>query len=479
MRRSPTAPSSGSLRPHTQPTTSPGLRVSAMLVLIGMVFAALPSGGAAVGAALYPDLRTSLPSGLYFERGGDAHYRLRFDNTVGNYGGRLEVAVDGNRHIYQNVYDQHVGGSRVVRQKVASDLIFHPEHNHFHFKDFARYELLRKDSAGAYRTTSRSGSKTTFCILDFVRITSSGATNPQYNTCGSTVQGLSAGWGDTYYASLAGQWIDVGTSMLSDGAYALRSTADPYNRLLETNDGNNVGTTYFTVRNGALSVSGTPPLCSVTPDRGRVGTTVQLNCSRLGNGETVDVYWGSTASTPRKSVTSTSTGAISTSVAIPDSDLGNHYVIAKGRSSGKQAAALFNTLPSVALTQSSGIVGTSAPVTLRGFSAGETIEIRYYKYSASSQGTVVATAVASSSGSSSSTLTVPASPYGSHRVEAVGTSSGAVASTTFAVTPGISLAPTSAPAGSVVGVSLRGFVAGETRPHHVRRGRQVAHVRDH
>jgi len=323
---------------HVTGTSAAGLRLTAILVVLATVLTSLPMRGSAIGSPLYPDLRTSRPSGLYFERAADGRYLLRFDNTAGNYGGRLEITVDGNRDIYQNVYDQYVGGSRVIRQRVASDLIYHPEHNHFHFKDFARYELLKRDDAGAYRLTSRRGSKTTFCILDYVRLTSSGAASPQYTTCGATIQGLSAGWGDTYYAALAGQWIDLGTSRLADGSYALRTTADPYNRLLETNDGNNVGTTYFTVRNGALSVTGTPTLCTTTPDRGQVGSTVQLRCTGFRGGETVDIYWGNTNSTPRKSVVASSSGTVSTPFVIPTSDLGNHYVIGKGRSSGRQAA---------------------------------------------------------------------------------------------------------------------------------------------
>jgi hypothetical protein len=153
----------------------------ALLILLTLVVPLLPFRGAAVGAPLYPDLRTSPPAGLYFERGSDGRYRLRFDNTVGNYGGRLEIAVDGDRDIYQNVYDRITGGNRAVRTKVSSDLIFHPEHNHFHFANFARYELLERDDAGLYRV-ARRGSKTTFCILDYVRLTSSGPSAPQYST---------------------------------------------------------------------------------------------------------------------------------------------------------------------------------------------------------------------------------------------------------------------------------------------------------
>src|SRR5215211_3808663 len=122
-----------------------------VLLVIAIEVGWIANAASAAGFPLYPDLVTLPPSGLYIERGANGHYLLRFANTVGNLGGRLEIAVGpGTRDLYQNVYDQYVGGTRVIRQRVGSDLIYHPEHNHFHFKDFARYELLKRDDAGAY-----------------------------------------------------------------------------------------------------------------------------------------------------------------------------------------------------------------------------------------------------------------------------------------------------------------------------------------
>jgi hypothetical protein len=430
------------------------------MAMIAMVLSTVPTGGGAAGPPIYPDLQTLAPSGLYVERTSAGRFLLRFDNTVGNYGGRLEITVDGSRNIYQNVYDQLMGGSRVVSQRVDSDLIYHPTHNHFHFKDFARYELLKQDRAGVYRNTSRRGTKTTFCILDYERITTNGPSSPQYATCGATVQGLSAGWGDTYYAGLPDQWVDLGTTMLADGSYLLRSTADPYNKLMESNDGNNVGNTYFTVSNGSLSVTGAPALCSVTPDRGPVGSIVQLNCSRFNANETVDIYWGSTSTSPRGTVNANGSGAVTSSVTIPASDIGNHYVIARGRSSGKQAAALFNTSPSAAINVSSGTVGTTVQVTGYGFSAGETVSVRYFVNSTSS--TLIGTGAASSNGTATISFAIPASVYGAHKIDVIGGSSGGKGTTSFSVAPSVTLIPNATSAGETFGVSLRGYGARES-----------------
>ena len=64
-----------------------------------------------------------------------------------------------------------------------------------------------------------------------------------YGGCGREVQGISAGWGDTYSSSTPGQELDI--RGVPDGRYAIRSTADPENRLLETNDTNNRSIVYI------------------------------------------------------------------------------------------------------------------------------------------------------------------------------------------------------------------------------------------
>ena len=221
-------------------------------------------GAAAVGTPLYPDLITTAPSGLYIEKGPDGKYLLRFANTAVNLGGRLEIAVgNGTRDLYQNVYDQYVGGNRVIHQKVGADLIYHPQHNHFHFEGFAKYELLKKDSSGYYRATAGPARRRPFASS--TRFGSVRTVRPSASTTAvePPIQGLSAGWGDTYIASLFGQWIDLGSKSLSDGSYAIRSTADPDNKLMELNDFNNVGIAYFTIQNGRLSSDAFPPLCGL------------------------------------------------------------------------------------------------------------------------------------------------------------------------------------------------------------------------
>jgi hypothetical protein len=443
-----------------------------VLLVIAIEIGWIANAASAAGFPLYPDLVTLPPSGLYVERGANGHYLLRFANTAGNLGGRLEIAVGpGTRDLYQNVYDQYIGGTRVVRQRVGSDLIYHPEHNHFHFEGFASYELLKRDSAGYYKATARKGSKTTFCILDSTRISNIGPTYQTFSGCGATVQGMSAGWADVYIASLFGQWIDLGSSPLPDGAYAIRSVADPDNRLTEVNDFNNAGLTYFRILNGRVASDSATPLCSVEPlglsatsdgpqTNASVGSSVALNCLRFGAQEKVDIFWGSVNTTAKATVTSTSGGGVAARITVPNADLGVHYIIARGRDSGTQAASVVNVVPALTATPRSTVVGAQVTVTLTGFSALETVDLRLFK--TASVTVAIGSAQVAANGKGTLSFEVPAVPYGGHSLEGVGRSSGAIGRGSITVMPTVDAVPDDIEAGELVGISLRGFAAGET-----------------
>ncbi len=232
-----------------------------VLVVVLLITAGMLSAGAGpamgAGTPLYPDLRTLRPTNLYFDQvvygDGSTHYVLRFDNTVWNAGsGRLELEGKKRSKIYQNLYDAPRGGNLAKRIYIGNDSIYHEGHNHYHLENFASYLLLKKDANGVYQATTKKGTKTSFCIMDTGRV--SGSYSAQYTACGRTLQGLTVGWGDTYGAHLSEQWVDLGTSRLADGTYAVQSTADPKNKLAESNDGNNVATTCFTVRSGTISI---------------------------------------------------------------------------------------------------------------------------------------------------------------------------------------------------------------------------------
>jgi hypothetical protein len=114
-------------------------------------------------------------------------------------------------------------------------------HDHWHVRDVEAYRLIRLDNGRRVGTGAKHG----FCYFDNTayRLGLVGAPSaPVYGGCGRAgdlrvTTGLSVGWGDTYPAGIAFQWIDI--TGLKAGRYRLRAIADPANWFAETNNANN------------------------------------------------------------------------------------------------------------------------------------------------------------------------------------------------------------------------------------------------
>ncbi|MFN2489117.1 MAG: lysyl oxidase family protein [Actinomycetota bacterium] len=217
-----------------------------------LVVAASAAVSAPAGEAHLPDLQTkraTLKNRLTIDT-STGKKLLRFSNTVWNAGdGPLEVRPDNSgatnsTQAYQRVFTHDDQGTwQLVEEFLVGTFQFHEEHNHWHFSDFALYELRDVAAGGGVGTIKRTGQKETFCIADTTQVNSGLEHSParrvyRVGSCDQNSNaGLSVGWGDTYRWDLPGQEIDI--TGLPDGQYWLVSTADPKNRLRETNDGNN------------------------------------------------------------------------------------------------------------------------------------------------------------------------------------------------------------------------------------------------
>lgn len=234
------------------------IRLLLALVVFGSGIATGTGSALSVGAPLYPDLRTLPPENLSFDTvryaDGTTHQVLRLKNTVRNAGpGRLELEGRPGGKLFQRFYDSPQGGRYVTRTEIGNDSVYHPGHDHYHFANFASYQLFQKNPSGVYQPMTKRGTKTSFCVVDSERV--QGTRGRYYTRCDQTFQGLTVGWADVYTADLPDQWVDLGASRLADGDYAVRSTADPLNTLDEGGrDDNNAARTCFTVRRGAITV---------------------------------------------------------------------------------------------------------------------------------------------------------------------------------------------------------------------------------
>ena len=220
------------------------------------------TAGSQSGPSLLPDLVVETPDQIVLQRAtGTKKTFLRFSHTTANIGrGPLEIYPDlstetcgdeGNRGrvAYQAIFqdsDADGGPDAVFDPKDDTEtvaepvgcMIFHDIHNHYHFEDFALYELYRMKS-GQLRETS---DKVSFCVVDIL--------NPHPDLPGAPAQGvygfencdaddgthgISVGWADIYNADTAGQEFDV--SDRSPGRYCLVARTDPADRLDEVASG--------------------------------------------------------------------------------------------------------------------------------------------------------------------------------------------------------------------------------------------------
>jgi hypothetical protein len=242
------------------------MRLAALVLLaaLGAVFLALGPFSASQASAPtqphYPDLQTLLPSQLTIQT-SSGQKLLRLSNTVVNRGdGRLElrpVNNGGTTKAYQRVYK---GDGSLYSESLVGIFAFHRKHHHWHFEDFASYELYTVAADGGIGALVASTEKVTFCIIDVTLVDASlehASPTPVYSQCNrNALQGLSVGWGDTYPWNLSGQWIDI-TTGVPNGDYWLVSTADPLNRLNEgggANETNNSAALKIHIEGNSVSI---------------------------------------------------------------------------------------------------------------------------------------------------------------------------------------------------------------------------------
>jgi lysyl oxidase len=217
---------------------------AALLALVVGLIPIRPAAGQEP-ALLFPDLRPLAAQIVlvdFLPIEGVTHYVLRFDATIWNTGrGPLELhGGPGDDHAaFQRIYDDS-GGYK--DEPVSSGFTYFEPHQHWHFENFAEYQLWPKSDFDDWLASGRTGSqqptwvgsKTTgqeesFCIRDSdpIQQMQGSPVAPAYNVCDQDLQGISVGWGDTYPLDIPQQWIDLGTGDLPDGLYVLRIVADP------------------------------------------------------------------------------------------------------------------------------------------------------------------------------------------------------------------------------------------------------------
>ena len=186
--------------------------------------------------------------GLNYFTGLDVHPRtgrqiMRFSTAVQNAGqGPLIVkggAVVGSGTQQVNQVVQNADGS--TTEYAAGEYVFHPTHGHVHFANYAFYRLYEVTADGGVGVQVAGGEKVSFCLIDsspFDLALPGAPRTPVYAQCERSTQGISVGWADVYTSDLDDQWIDI--EDLPAGEYWFETIVDPYNNLVEADEGNNV-----------------------------------------------------------------------------------------------------------------------------------------------------------------------------------------------------------------------------------------------
>jgi hypothetical protein len=203
---------------------------------------------AAIPRGPRPDLRALPAWGISLSQEGEKAY-VNFGATVWN-GGTSPLLVDGFRQTgtelmdaYQYFFDAK---GKEVGSVAAGTMEWDPRegHMHWHFTDFAQYNLLSSDKTQAVRS-----GKEAFCLVntDAVDYTIPNAKWRPQNTdlsssCGQNTavavrEVLDIGNGDTYSQERPGQSFEV--TDLPNGTYYIEVKANPVNRLTELSTTNN------------------------------------------------------------------------------------------------------------------------------------------------------------------------------------------------------------------------------------------------
>jgi hypothetical protein len=253
------------------------------LVLVALISGGPPPAGASDPDGPHlPDLQTlPIVPGVNTDiltQGGVKY--LRLDNTVANLGdGPFELVPinnpgAGTTDAYQRVYthdDEDPWNWSVYSETLVGTFVFHLAHNHWHFDDFAVYELREVAKGGGISNVVVAASdKVSFCIINVGYVP--GASQLEhyepsmtYSQCGQNeISGLSVGAFDTYNRTLPDQRINI--QDVPPGQYWLVSTADPSDRIDETDETNNTTAVLVDLPGPSPSPTVTPtPSPSPTP----------------------------------------------------------------------------------------------------------------------------------------------------------------------------------------------------------------------
>lgn len=222
-------------------------RPAQIAALASALAAGLPAAvGEATAARGLPDLDQRAPYQIAVEPGAGT-FRLVFASAVDNVGAGPLIVVGrrATRQVEGMRADQVIvrtDGSKRVRVGVGVfRFVVEPDHRHWHYLRFDRYEFRRADEFGVVLRDRKTG----FCLGDRYPVDPEAGLSPVYTSrCGLNAtgllrleEGISPGFGDDYDPDLEGQHFNL--AGLEAGRYVLVHRANADRALLESDYANN------------------------------------------------------------------------------------------------------------------------------------------------------------------------------------------------------------------------------------------------
>jgi hypothetical protein len=240
------------------PLLAVAIGVAMLIAGVGSTMQAINSQGA-VRPERLPDLDQEVPADLEVKvvaTAAGTSYRLGFSSAVRNIGAG-PLVVSGSRPDTSTPFmrvdqliDRGGGPPARVRNVGLMKYTISPDHRHWHYLQFDRYQLQSYELRPAQGTGKIvKDQKTGFCLGDRYRATKktypAAAPRPVFTSrCGlgnpsllRMREGISVGWGDDYHAFLEGQ--DLPLDGLRNGRYLLVHRANADRQLRELSYANN------------------------------------------------------------------------------------------------------------------------------------------------------------------------------------------------------------------------------------------------
>lgn len=193
----------------------------------------------------------------------------------------------------------------------------------------------------------------------------------------------------------------------------------------------------------------------VAPASGRVGGSINVTGSGFRPGETVNIYWDSTNASPRAGVIVDGRGDVDATFSVYSNPIGAHRLIARGVDSGRGAETTFVVIPTITSTSAEALPGSSVELVVRGFAAGEVVNLTWDTASGASLGAVTV----DTKGNARPTVALPRGSGGIHTIVGTGASSGGGASATVRLSSTFTLGPSQGTVGTRVTAMIGGFPA--------------------